>query len=106
VVAVEPHTSYEFSAFYKANDMDGAGGMVFAVQDAYKETPLFMSEELRDADFWKKTGGVFTTADDSQLVMVRVVRVPGGSPIRGKLWIDGLQFVQSNVTSSSKKDLQ
>jgi len=106
VVAVEPHTSYEFSAFYKASDMDGAGGMVFAVQDAYKETPLFMSEELRDADFWKKTGGAFTTADDSQLVMVRVVRVPSGSPIRGKLWIDGLQLVQSNVTSSSHKDLQ
>jgi len=106
VVAVEPHTSYEFSAFYKASDMDGAGGMVFAVQDAYKETPLFMSEERRDADFWKKTGGAFTTADDSQLVMVRVVRVPSGSPIRGKLWIDGLQLVQSNITSSSKKDLQ
>jgi hypothetical protein len=65
-----------------------------------------MSEELRDADFWKKTGGAFTTADDSQLVMVRVVRVPSGSPIRGKLWIDGLQLVQSNVTSSSHKDLQ
>ena len=106
VIAVEPHTSYEFSAFYKASDMDGAGGMVFAVQDAYKETPLFMSEELRDADFWKKTGGAFTTADDSQLVMVRVVRVPSDSPIRGKLWIDGLQLVQSNVPSNSPKDLQ
>lgn len=105
VVAVEPNTSYEFSAFYKAEDMDGAGGMQFAIQDAYKQTSFFMSEDLRDADFWKKTGGSFTTGPDTELLMVRMVRVPSGSPIRGKLWIDGLQLVQSgNADHSSDKE--
>ena len=96
VIAVEPNTSYEFSAFYKAEDMEGAGAMQFAVQDAYKETVFFMSEDLRDADFWKNTGGAFTTGSDTELVMVRIVRMPVGSPIRGKLWIDGLQLVASS----------
>lgn len=97
VVAVEPNTSYEFSAFYKAADMDGAGGVEFAIQDAYKVTSFFASEDLRDADFWKKTGGSFTTGQDTQLIMLRIARVPAGSPIRGKLWLDGLQLVQSGV---------
>lgn len=95
VVAVEPNTSYEFSAFYKAADMDGAGGMELAIQDAYKGTSFLMSEDLRDADFWKKTGGSFTTAPDTELLIVRIVRAPAGSPIRGTLWIDGLQLVPS-----------
>ena|SRR5579864_790044 len=107
VVAVEPNTSYEFSAFYKAQDMEGAGAMQFAIQDAYKETSFLMSEDLRDADFWKKTGGAFTTGPDTELVMVRILRVPSGSPIRGKLWIDGLQLVpSSNVGSPSVKQAQ
>jgi len=104
VVAVEPNTSYEFSAFYKAQDMEGAGAMQFAIQDAYEETSFLMSEDLRDADFWKKTGGAFTTGPNTELVMVRIARVPTGSPIRGKLWIDGLQLVpSSNVGSPSGK---
>jgi hypothetical protein len=107
VVAVEPNTSYEFSASYKAEDMEGAGAMQFAIQDAYKETSFFMSEDLRDADFWKKTGGAFTTGPDTELVMVRIVRVPPGSPIRGKLWIDGMQLVPSgNVGSPSVRQAQ
>jgi len=99
IVAVYPNTSYEFSAFYKAADMDGAGGMEFAIQDAHKATSFFASEDLRDADFWKKTGGSFTTGQDTQLVMVRILRVPADSPIRGKLWLDGLKLVQSSTVA-------
>lgn len=101
VIAVEPKTSYEFSAFYKAEDMDGAGGMEFEIQDAYKQTSFLMSEDLRDADFWKKTGGSFTTGPDTELLIVRIVRVPQGSPIKGKLWIDGLQLAQSSNANAN-----
>jgi hypothetical protein len=75
--------------------MDGAGGARFAIQDLYRETPLYISEDLRDADFWKKTGGSFTTGPDTRLIVLRIARVPAGSPIRGKLWIDGLRLVAS-----------
>ena len=96
LVAVDPDTKYEFSAFYKAVGMDGAGAMEFAINDAYRDTPLFMSEDLRNADFWKEVGGNFTTEPDTHLIMLRVARVPSGSPIRGKLWIDGLKLLRSD----------
>lgn len=99
VVPVEPSTSYEFSGFYKAKDMDGAGAMEFAINDAYKNTTIFTSEDLRDADFWKKTGGIFVTGPDTHLIALRIARVPSGSPIRGKLWIDGLQLVRRDAVS-------
>jgi hypothetical protein len=96
LVPVEPNTSYEFSGFYKAREMDGAGGVQLAIQDLYRETSFFMSEDLRDADFWKKTGGRFTTGPETRLIVIRITRSPAGRPIQGKLWIDGLQLVPSD----------
>ena len=101
LVAVEPNTVYEFSAFYKAQEMDGAGGVKFAIQDLYRDTPFFLSEDLRDADFWKRVSGSFTTGPDTQILVVRIARAPAGSPIRGKLWIDGLQLVPGNGSIAS-----
>lgn len=101
IVPVQPDTSYEFSAFYKTADMDGAGGMQFAILDAYRGTSFFMSGDLRDADFWKETGGSFTSGPDTHLIVLRIVRMPSGSPIRGKLWIDGLQLVESRMADLS-----
>ena len=97
LVSVEPNTHYDFTAFYKAKDMDGAGAMQFAIHDAYKATPLFASADLRDADFWKNAGGSFVTPAETHLVIVHLVRVPAGRPIRGKLWIDGLRLVQGGT---------
>jgi tetratricopeptide (TPR) repeat protein len=97
LVAVQPDTRYEFSAFYKAKDMDGAGDMQFAVYDSYRATPLLMSEGLKNADFWKSVTGSFVTPAETQLVRLQLVRVPAGRPIRGKLWIDGLRLVQSGM---------
>ncbi|HEY8671028.1 MAG TPA: hypothetical protein VIL63_09325 [Terriglobales bacterium] len=99
LIPVEPNARYEFSGFYKAQEMDGAGGVRLAIQDLYRETPFFMSEDLRDADFWKKTSGGFTTGPDTQLIVIRIARLPLGSPIRGKLWIDGLQLVPAHERS-------
>lgn len=96
-VNVEPNTRYDFTALYKAREMDGAGAMQFAIRDAYRFTPLFVSEDLRDVDFWKNAGGPFTTPADTHLVIVQVIRVPAGRPIRGKLWIDGLRLVRSGT---------
>ena len=105
LVPVEPNTSYEFSGFYKAQEMDGAGGPKFAIQDLYKETAFFMSDDLRDSDFWRKVDGAFTTGPDTHLLVLRIARIPAGSPIRGKLWIDGLQLVRTdNPGPSAEKE--
>ena len=96
LVPVEPNTPYEFSAFYKAQEMDGAGGARFALQDLYRETSFFMSEDLQNADFWKKVSGSFVTGPETRLLVLRLAREPAGSPIRGKLWLDGLQLAPSD----------
>ena len=106
LVPVEPNTAYEFSGSYKAEDMDGAGGMEFSITDAYKNTPLFMSDDLRDADFWKLVSGTFTTGSDTNLIALQIARVPSGIPIRGKLWIDGLHLVQADKVSVAREDSQ
>ena len=98
MVAVEPNTSYEFSGFYKAIDMDGAGGTKFALQDLYREAIFYMSDELQNADFWKEVSGRFVTGPETHMLVLRIARVPAGSPIRGKLWIDGLKLVASNTS--------
>ncbi len=93
LVAVQPSTSYDFSAYYKADDIQGAGGPRFAVQDLYTEATYFSSDELKNADFWKEVSGTFTTGPDTKLLLVRIKREPPGMPIRGKLWIDAVRLV-------------
>jgi tetratricopeptide (TPR) repeat protein len=97
VVMVEPNARYDFAAFYKAKAMEGAGAMHFAIQDAYRATPLFLSDDLTNADFWKNAGGSFVTSPETRLVSVHILREPPGRPIRGKLWIDGLRLVQGGT---------
>ncbi len=93
MVPVEPSTAYDFSAYYKANGIEGAGGPRFSIQDAYSDTLLFSSEDLNNADFWKYVNGRVVTGPTTQLILIRIQRVPAGSPIRGTLWIDGVHLV-------------
>lgn len=92
LIPVQPNTTYEFSASFKAEDMQGAGGPQFMIQDFYKNTIYFSSEYLKDADFWKQSNGDFTTGPDTRLLVLHIARNPEGSPIKGKLWIDGVHL--------------
>lgn len=93
LVPVQPSTAYDFSAYFKAADIQGAGGPRFALQDLYTATTYFESDELKNADFWKEVSGNFTTGPDTRLLLLRVQREPPGMPIRGKLWIDTVRLV-------------
>jgi tetratricopeptide (TPR) repeat protein len=92
-IAVEPSTSYEFSAYYKNGEVEGAGGPRFTIQDFYTKAIYYDSDDLKEAGFWKSVTGNFTTDADSKLLVLHVRRVPEGSPIRGKLWIDDFRLV-------------
>jgi hypothetical protein len=91
-VAVQPLTSYDFSAYYKNGEIEGAGAPHFTIQDAYTQTVLYNSEELKESGFWKSVTGEFTTGEDCRLLLLHVRRVPEGSPIRGKLWVDDFRL--------------
>ena len=94
LVAVQPNTTYDFTGYYKNGEIEGAGGPHFTVQDMYSQAVYYESDELKDADFWKRVDGEFTTGPDCKLVVLHVRRLPAGSPIRGKLWIDDLRLVR------------
>ena len=80
--------------------MDGAGGARFSVQDSYSAETFFSSDYLKNAEVWKQVAGSFTSGPNTKLVVVRVERVPAGSPMRGNLWIDGVRLVPSQPGSS------
>ena len=94
LIAVQPNTTYDFSAYYKNGELEGAGGPHLTIQDMYTQAVYYDSDELRDAGFWKSLDGEFTTGADCKLVVLHVRRIPAGSPIRGKLWIDDFHLVK------------
>jgi tetratricopeptide (TPR) repeat protein len=94
LVAVQPSTTYDFTAYYKTGDFDGAGGPHFTVQDMYSQAIYYESEELKDAEFWKSSTGEFTTGPDCKLVVLHIRRLPAGSPMRGKLWVDDFHITK------------
>jgi hypothetical protein len=96
VIAVQPDTTYEFTGYYKNDALEGAGGPHFALQDVYTSQTYFMSDELKDGAFWKSVVGEFTTGPDTNLLVLRVPRVPAGNSIRGKMWIDDFRLVEKS----------
>jgi len=92
LVAVNPGTSYQFSAYLKAEGLEGAGGLHFVIQDLYSEKTYFTSEDFSNVDFWKQLTGSFTTDDRTKLVVLRIQRLPVRSPIKGRVWVDGVRL--------------
>ena len=101
VVAVRPNTTYQFSGYYKNGEIEGAGAPRFALQDLYSAETLFMSDELEFGSAWKNVFGEFTTKPDTHMLVLRVLRVPSGSAIRGKLWIDDFRLVEKPAEARS-----
>jgi len=91
-IPLQPSTTYDFSAYYKNGQIEGAGGPHFTIQDMYSQAVYYESDELKEAGYWKSVDGEFTTPADCKLVVLHVRRLPAGSPIRGKLWIDDFRL--------------
>lgn len=93
-IPVQPNTTYDFSAYYKSSDIEGAGGPRLTIQDMYTQAVYFESDELKEGGFWKSVDGEFTSGPDCKLVVLHVRRLPAGSPIRGKLWVDDFHLTR------------
>jgi tetratricopeptide (TPR) repeat protein len=96
LIAVQPNTTYDFSAYYKNGELEGAGGPHFTIQDRYSQAVYYDSDELKEAGYWKSVDGEFTTSPDCKLVILHVRRLPEGSPIRGKLWVDDFHLTRKS----------
>jgi hypothetical protein len=94
LITVQPNTTYQFSAYYKSGEMDGAGGPHFSLEDLYSGHSYFLSDALKFGSVWKNVWAEFTTDADTKVLVLRVQRLPAGSPLRGRLWIDDIHLTQ------------
>ncbi len=99
LIPVHGGATYDFSAYYKTADFQGAGGPQIVLRDAYSVAPLFTSAPLTDADFWKEVHSKITAPDSTTLLSLTIERSPAGSPIRGKLWLDDFQLAPDSNNS-------
>jgi tetratricopeptide (TPR) repeat protein len=101
LIPVRGATTYEFSAYYKSADFEGAGGPQIVLRDAYSGAPLFASDTLNDSDFWKEVHSKVTTPKSTTLLSLAIERFPAGSPIRGKLWLGDFELAPEDTSSDT-----
>ncbi len=106
LIPVRGATTYDFSAYYKSADFAGAGGPQIVLRDAYTGAPLFASDPLNDADFWKEVHSKVTTPNSTTLLLLAIERFPAGSPIRGKLWLDDFELSPETSPDNSPDNSQ
>jgi tetratricopeptide (TPR) repeat protein len=104
LIPVHGATTYDFSAYYKSADFEGAGGPQIVLRDAYTNAPLYASDSLNDADFWKEVHSKVTTPNSTTLLLLSIERFPAGSPIRGKLWLDDFELSPETSSDDSPDD--
>ncbi len=104
LIPVRGAGAYDFSVYYKSADFEGAGGPRIVLRDAYTGAPLFASDSLNDADFWKEVHSKVNVPDSTTLLVLAIERVPAGSPIRGKLWLDDFELSPAHSTGNSAND--
>src|SRR5271166_941224 len=101
LIPVRGATTYFFSAYYKSAEFEGAGGPQIVLRDAYTGAPLFASNPLNDADFWKEVHSQVTTPGSTTLLRLAIERFPAGSPIRGKLWLNDFELSPDDSADNS-----
>ena len=93
-VVVKPNTGYEFSAQSRTEDIESASGPRFAIVDAYTSASYVLTDDLLGTNPWRVQHTQFQTGQNTNLVLLKIVRQPGVPLIRGKLWIDDLKLVE------------
>jgi len=92
LVAVEPETDYRFSAFIKAEQLDGANGPRFLLTDTNDNFPYVLTEDVLGSTAWRELKGTFKTRNETHLLAIHVVRSPQETLLDGKVWIDDVSI--------------
>jgi hypothetical protein len=93
-IPVKPNTEYEFSAQYRAEELDTASGPRFSITDPYSGDSYILSDDILGTNPWRPEQKQFRTGPNAKLVLLEIVRQPAAPLIRGKLWIDELKLVE------------
>jgi len=97
LIPVEPNTDYEFSAEFRAEELETASGPRFAIADAYTSAPYVLTDDVMGTSPWRLELARFHTGPSTNLILLKIVRQPAAPLIRGKLWIDDLKLVENRI---------
>ena len=93
-IPVKPDAQYEFSAQYKAAELDTASGPRFSLTDPYSGVSCVLTDDILGTNAWRPVQAQFHTGANTKLLLLRIVRQPADALIRGKLWIDEVRLVE------------
>jgi len=93
-IPVKPNTEYEFSAQFKAEELETASGPRFAIRDAYTTDSYVVTDDVLGTTPWRLEQSRFQTGPNTNLVLLKIVREPAAPLIRGKFWIDDLRLIE------------
>ena len=96
LVPVSPNTRYQASAWLKTDELQTANGPRFALTDAYSGAVLGAAQPVAYTTPWMQVMVEFMSGPDTHLVAVRLIRDRQDTVIRGRLWIDDVEFHSSS----------
>ncbi len=94
-IYVQPGARYSFSAWIRADSIEAANGPRFAFSDPTTNQAVFSSDDVLGSFPWRPISGEFSTGPGTKLLELSIVRSPPNGRIRGKIWIDDIELVQS-----------
>lgn len=91
-VPIAPGMQYDFSAYYKTRDLEGAGGIVWAAIDAASGAELARTPLMAPSENWQQVTMQVQAPAQSDLIILKLLRDPPGDQLRGSLWLDDISL--------------
>ena len=91
-VPVDPNTRYTLSAWVKSDDLETANGPSVAALDAFENITYATTDETIGDTTWHQVSRDFETDGSTRMVVIRFVRNPGNTGIRGRFWVDDVSL--------------
>jgi len=100
LVPVRANTRYQFSGFMMAEDLETISPPRFSVLGLRGNKPYLLTDGVTSSPGWQELQGEFTTGPEDDLLLVRIVRVPGQRLIRGRIWVDDVKLAPEPSTGA------
>ena len=94
IVAIESEESYEFEAFYKSK-LETSATVKWEIADVLSGKVLASTDAIEKESDWKSLSVRFTTPEDSEGVIIRLVRekcTSADCSIKGTVWLDSVSL--------------
>ncbi|MGA3195126.1 MAG: carbohydrate binding domain-containing protein [Terriglobales bacterium] len=91
-VPVRSGAAYNFSAWITSENVTSSSGPRIAVADAFSGANLLVTDDVLDTHPWHEVTGQLQVPAATSLVVIKFIRGPANTKIRGRVWIDDLRL--------------